>query len=348
MGKKRGKQTFALAAPPYLAGAYTIAGTKEGEGPLGECFDQLIPDALWGETTWEKTESKLMTTAVRGACQRADWTEGDAELLLAGDLLNQTISANFSARALGIPFFGIFGACSTMAEGLGLGAMLIDGGYVDRLVATASSHHETAERQFRSPNELGVQRPPEAQWTVTGAGAAALASPAVYHHPASLAGRSAVTVTHVTVGKVVDLGVKDAGDMGSAMAPAAAHTILTHLHDTERTVGDYDAIVTGDLGHVGHAACRALMAAEGVVPGERLLDCGVMIFDASRQDTHAGGSGCGCSAVVILSELLRRLRDRCYRRLLFVGTGALFSPMSSQQGESIPAIGHAVVLERGE
>lgn len=357
--KKLGEQTYAFTNPPYLAGAFTIAGPMEGAGPLGTTFHQVLSDTQWQEVSWERTEAKMMIAAVEGALAASGWDKKDVDFFMAGDLLNQIITANYSARTLSMPFLGLFGACSTMAEGLALGSMLIDGGFAQRVITAASSHHNTSERQFRFPTELGVQRPMSAQWTVTGVGAAALASHQIPGPPAAsgtaetkayvegAGGQSTanIRITHATVGKVLDLGQKDAADLGSAMAPAAAHTILIHLQDTGRSVTDYDLIVTGDLGRVGHEMSMRLMRAEGVDPGSRFTDCGILIYDHQRQDTHAGGSGCGCSAVVLLGHLLKLLNEGVYKRILFVGTGALFSTTSFQQGESIPGIGHGVVLE---
>ncbi|MDD2421188.1 MAG: stage V sporulation protein AD [Heliobacteriaceae bacterium] len=357
--KKVGAQTYVMTDPPYIAGAYTLVGPKEGAGPLGAAFHQVLSEPQWQEPSWERAEAKMMTTAVEAAIAAAGWGIPDVDLFLAGDLLNQIMAANISARSIGIPFFGIFGACSTMAQGLALGAMLLDGGFAHRVVTAASSHHHTAERQYRVPNELGTQRPMTAQWTVTGSGAAALAAGQVPGPPAGTGtaetqayvegagGQSTanIRVTHVTVGKIMDLGQKDAANLGPAMAPAAAHTILTHLQDTGRQVSDYDLIVTGDLGQVGLEMAFQLLRSEGTDPGKRLTDCGVLIYNHERQDTHAGGSGCGCSAVVLLGYLLRLLNEGAYHRILFVGTGALFSPTSFQQGESIPGVAHGIVLE---
>ncbi|WP_153726679.1 stage V sporulation protein AD [Heliorestis convoluta] len=342
--KKMGEQTIAFDTLPRVVGAYTIVGKIENEGPLSGSFHQVITDNLWGENSWEKAEAKMMGVAVEEAIKAAGWAKKDVDVFLAGDLLNQNITADYTARKLGLPFLGLFGACSTMAEGLIIASILVDGHFAHRVVASASSHHETAERQFRFPTELGVQRPMSAQWTVTGVGAAAVASPEVVSE-SDKKSRNRISITHATIGKVIDLGVKDSADMGSAMAPAVTHTILRHLQDLNRTMDDYDLIVSGDLGHVGHKVSQQLLREEGLEPGENYTDCGILIFDQNKQDTHAGGSGCGCSATVLLGHLLKKMQEGVYRRILFVGSGALFSSTSFQQGESIPGIGHAVVLE---
>ncbi|KAB2951723.1 stage V sporulation protein AD [Heliorestis acidaminivorans] len=344
--KKRGKQTLSFTTTPYIASSYTVVGSKENEGPLQGSFHHVLQDNIWGESSWEKTEAKMMAFAVEEAIKLASWSQVEVDFFLAGDLLNQNITADYTARKVGIPFFGLFGACSTMAEGLILASILIDGAFAHRVVAAASSHHETAERQFRFPTELGVQRPMSAQWTVTGAGAVALASPeGICNQETHSDSSRQVRITHATIGKVIDLGVRDAADMGSAMAPAVTHTILRHLQDLNRRAEDYDLIVSGDLGLVGHKMSQQLLREEGVDLGPKYSDCGIMIFDPKKQDTHAGGSGCGCSATVVLGPLLKMMKEGLYDRILFVGSGALFSPTSFQQGESIPGIGHAVVLE---
>jgi stage V sporulation protein AD len=257
------------------------------------------------------------------------------DFFLAGDLMNQIISANFAARGLEVPFLGLFGACSTFAEALMLGSMLIDGGFAARVLVASGSHHNTAERQFRFPIEQGVQRLPYAQWTVTGTGALALANQ----------GEGPV-VTAGPAGKVVDLGVSDVNNMGAAMAPAAADTLVSHFQDLGTVPADYDLILTGDLGTVGSAALKDLMKMQGYLLGENYCDCGILIYDLARQDVHAGGSGCGCSSVVFTGDIWKQLNEGRYRKVLLAATGALMSSTSSQQGETIPGIAHAVVVER--
>ena len=332
-----GSHTILLANRPKLVTGASIAGEKEGAGPLGSLYDQIIEDALFGEETWEKGESRFFYAACSKCLEKAGLTAEQVDAMLGGDLLNQIMSASMAARELHIPFLGLYGACSTMAESLCIGAMLVDGGYMQTVLCAASSHFCSAERQYRFPLEYGNQRTPTAQWTVTGSGATLLSSDTTL--PAI------ARATHVTVGRVIDLGVSDANNMGAAMAPAAADTLTRHFADTGRTAYDYDLIVTGDLGQVGHDILLTLMAERGqpLVPA-RYLDCGLAVF-TPEQDVHAGGSGCGCSAITLNSLLLRRLASREVTRILFMATGALLSTTSSQQGATIPGIAHAIVLE---
>lgn len=331
--KRVGKQTIIFQNPPFILSTAAVVGPKEGEGPLKQSFDVVLDDTLFGEKSWEKAECKMLQEAVHIALNKEGLTGEDIDFLLAGDLLNQTISANYAARQLSIPFFGLYGACSTMAESLILGSILIDGEYANRVVAAVSSHHDTAERQYRFPTELGTQRSLSAQWTVTGAGAVLLSR--VGNGP---------RITGATVGKVIDLGIKDQSDMGSAMAPAAADTIVQHFKDTNKTPGDFDLIITGDLASIGKTLAQLLIEKQGYQMGDTYSDCGLLIFDPT-QDTHAGGSGCGCSAVVTCGYLMQSIRAGKYKRIMMVGTGALLSTVSLLQGESIPGIAHAVVIE---
>lgn len=336
--KRMGAQTVALPSGPRLAAWSAIVGPKEGEGPLGACFDRVEADDMCGQESFEKAERSLFASCARLTLDKAGVRPQDVHALLGGDLLNQIISAGFAARQLGIPFYGLYGACSTMAESLALGGMLVDGGHCARVLCATSSHFSTAERQYRTPLELGTQRTPTAQWTVTGSGSALVCE-------AREARDARVRITHVTTGKVIDLGVKDANNMGAAMAPAAADTLLAHLRDTGRDYADYDLIVTGDLGSLGRELMLELLRREGrALPPERSVDCGMLIYDAS-QDAHAGGSGCGCSASVLCGKLLGELARGELRRILFMATGALLSPTTTMQGETIPSIAHAVVLE---
>jgi len=331
--KKLGKQTVQFQNPPVILSTAAIAGPKEGEGPLGLYYDQVLEDNLFEEETWEKAERKMLCESIILAMNKLGLVPEDIDFMLAGDLLNQIISANYTARQTEIPFLGLYGACSTMAQSMAVGSIFIDGGFAAKVVCGASSHYDTAERQYRFPTELGVQRPPTAQWTVTGAGATILGETG-----------TGPRITHATLGKVVDLGISDANDMGSAMAPAVADTIVTHFKDTGRNETYYDLIITGDLGNVGKALTQQLVAKEGYNIADKYTDCGVLIFDPA-QDTHAGGSGCGCSAVVINSYLMHEMLNGKFKKVLFVGSGALLSPTAIQQGESIPGIGHAVVIE---
>jgi stage V sporulation protein AD len=335
MAKNRvGQQTIKLGLPPSIISAATIVGPKEGEGPLKDYFDLVLQDDYFGEESWEKAESKILEETVNLAITKGGLTPQNINYMLGGDLLNQIISASFAARELGIPFFGLYGACSTMAESLSLGSMLIDGQYADYVVAVTSSHFSSAERQYRFPLESGTQRPPTAQWTVTGSGAMVLSS----------SGQGPY-ITYVTPGKVIDLGVKDPNNMGAAMAPAAADTITAHLRDTGYSPKDYDVIATGDLGKIGKEIAHELIMKQGIDIGPVYKDCGVEIYSAD-QDVHAGGSGCGCSAVVTCGMFYHLLKSGQIDRMMLVATGALLSPTSSQQGESIPGIAHAVTIER--
>lgn len=331
--KKLGQQSLWFSEPPVLMSTASIVGPFEGEGPFGSSFDYVLEDNLFGEKTWEKAERKMIQEVVKLLLQKTGLTAADIDFMLAGDLLNQIVSANFAARNLAIPFFGLYGACSTMAESLALGSVLIDGGFAHRVVAGVSSHHDTAERQYRFPTELGVQRSMAGQWTVTGSGAVMLVKEG-----------TGPVATHATIGRVVDLGIKDANDMGSAMAPAAADTLIGHLQDLDRRPEDYDLILTGDLGAVGRKLVVELAGRAGYQLGDSYTDCGILIYDQS-QDPHSGGSGCGCSAVMLCGPIYQQIMAGTYRRILLIGTGALLSPVTAQQGESIPGIAHAVAIE---
>ncbi len=337
MGKQLGKQTIQIAGNVYIRSFAAIVGQKEKAGPLGNCFDVTLPDAEWNEETWEKTESKMQREAVRLAIQKGGLEPKDVRYAFGGDLLNQCIGAGFGLRELEIPFLGIYGACSTMIEGISLASMVIDGGFADEAVAVTSSHFCTAERQYRMPLEYGGQRTPTAQWTVTGAGSAVLSSK-----------EGKIGVTHVTTGKILDMGVKDANNMGGAMAPAAMDTLCAHFRDTGRTPADYDLIITGDLGLVGSEILVDLMKQEGYDISANYQDCGCMIYHTKTQDVHAGGSGCGCIASVLCGYILDQMEKGRWKNVLAVGTGALLSPTSSLQGETVPGIAHAVSLSYRE
>ncbi len=333
MTKRLGNQTVAINSNVSLVAGATIAGKKEGEGPLKKYFDVILEDAEWGEKTWEKTESKMQKEAVHSVINQANCRVSDIQYIFAGDLLNQCIGTSFGIREMQLPFFGLYGACSTMAESISLASMMIDGDFAQSCIAATSSHFCTAERQYRTPLEYGGQRTPTAQWTVTGAGAILLS-----------ANGSGPYVTHITTGKIVDMGIKDANNMGGAMAPAAIDTLKTHFEDTGRKPDYYDLIVTGDLGQVGSDIVKELMPDMGYDMSQNYNDCGCMIFDMENQDVHAGGSGCGCSAITLAGYLMEQLRTKAINRLLFVATGALLSPTSALQGESIPSIAHAVAI----
>ena len=333
MGKRIGNQTFVMDTPVPIAGFASLAGRKEGQGPL--TFDYVLPDASFGEKTWEKAESKMQHEALDRAMAKAGVSEKELELVCAGDLINQCIASAFGTRGREVSFLGLYGACSTMAEGLGIAACLTDGGFVSCAAAVTSSHFCSAERQYRFPLEYGGQRTPTSQWTVTAAGAAVLK--AGFPH--------APCVTHVTYGRIEDYGIRDANNMGAAMAPAAHGTLTALFADTGTEPADYDLILTGDLGTVGKTILCDLFASDGVDLAGRYDDCGCMIFDGAAQDTHAGGSGCGCGAGVLCCHILNGMRQGQWRRVVFAATGALMSPVSAQQGESIPGICHAVVIE---
>lgn len=331
---RKGAQTLVFESKPVILSHAAIGGKKEGEGPLAAYFDFLGKDAKLSQKTFEKAESKLQELALDTAKRKLGVSYEDIDVLFAGDLLNQCISSSFAARGTSIPFLGLYGACSTMAESLLLGAMLIDGGFADTALCATCSHFSTAERQYRFPLELGNQRTPTAQWTVTGAGA-------------TLLGRESplpLCIESVTIGSVWDLKQTDANNMGAAMAPAAMQTLKSHLDDLHRIPEDYDLIVTGDLGRVGYDLMKLLCRKEGIELDQRYIDCGCEIFDVS-QDVHSGGSGCGCSAVSLNGWLLGRMLKGEIRKMLFLATGALMSPTMSQQGESIPGVAHAVSLE---
>jgi len=333
VSKKTGKQTYQFGNPPKIISTGTVAGPFEGLGPLHEDFDEILTDTRNTEKTFEKAERSMLTKACQLALAHAS-SSSEVDLFLAGDLLNQIISANFTAITLGIPFLGLYGACSTAALSLGLGAMLLDGGFAGTVLTATSSHNCTAERQYRFPTEYGGQRRPYQQWTVTGAGAALLG----YNGEGP-------KITGVTFGKVVDLGSKDPLNMGAAMAPAAADTILQHFQDTGWDPHALDLIVTGDLGKVGFDLCRQELAENGLNLDANFNDCGLLIYDLKKQDVHAGGSGCAASALVTYGHLYKKFQRKEISRLLLVGTGALHSTTSFQQGENIPCIAHAVRIE---
>lgn len=326
-------ETLVLKNAPAVSAFASVVGQKEADGPLGRRFDAVEPDARAGQDSWEKAESAMLRRAIDMAAERAGGAPG---CVLAGDLLNQCAGSAYAVRGLAAPFFGLYGACSTMAEGLGLAALLVDGGYFESAAAATGSHFCSAERQFRYPLEYGGVRTPTAQWTVTGAGCVVLSRDGAGPY-----------VTRFTPGRIVDAGIKDMANMGAAMAPAAYDTLKRHFEQTGRAPGYYDVVLTGDLGRLGQEILRDLFAADGVDLGPNYMDCGVLIYDIERQDTHCGGSGCGCSASVLTGHFLRGMRDGLWRRVLFAATGALMSPTTAQQGESIPAICHAVAIESG-
>lgn len=331
--KRLSRQTCRFLQPPGVVSFAAVAGKLEGEGPLGGCFDAVGTDAFCGKKTWEQGEAQMQADALRLALQKGGLAAEDVDCAFAGDLLNQNIGATFALRDFNIPFYGVYGACSTMGETLSLAAMAVASGAVRMAAAQTSSHFCTAERQYRMPLPYGSQRSPTAQWTATAAGCCILGAQAEGPY-----------ITHVTRGRIVDLGVTDMTNMGAAMAPAAFDTLQAVFRDTGTVPGDYDLILTGDLGQVGSDLLYELAIREGVDLRSRHTDCGLLIYDRDRQDVHAGGSGCGCCASVLCSYILPSLREGRIKRVLFAATGALLSPTSTQQGESIPSIAHAVCL----
>ena len=333
---KRGRQSFALENPPVITAWASVAGKKESEGPLSHTFDLTSTDTLFGQRTWEQAEKHMQQLALETLAAKANLNKRDFDLVYSGDLLNQCIGSSFSLKNQKIPHLGLYGACSTMAESLLLASMTVGGGFADRVVAMTSSHFASSERQYRFPLGYGGQRTPTAQWTVTGSGAA-LVEPE---------GRGP-KIESCTIGTVVDLGIKDANNMGAAMAPAAFATINAHFSDLHTGPQDFDLIVTGDLGQLGSDLLLQLARDEGINLGGKLTDCGTMVFDIQSQDVHSGGSGCGCSAIVLCGELLQKLRCGKLKKILFCGTGALLSPTSTQQGLPIAGVCHAVCITGG-
>lgn len=331
--KRLGEQTLEFTATPCILAHGAIGGKKEAEGPLGADFDQTFQDTTLHTDSWEKAEAQLQKEALALALRKGGLAPQEVDMLFAGDLLNQCIASTFGLLDFQIPFLGQYGACSTMAQALLLAAIMVDAGAARRAAAVTSSHFCSAERQFRTPLEYGAQRTPTAQWTATAAGCAILGAEG---------GRA--KVTRGLAGKVVDLGVKDPANMGAAMAPAAADSLYQFFRDTGTTPQDYDAIFTGDLGQVGTDLLKETLQENGVSLGAVHQDCGLMLFDRDSQDVHAGGSGCGCSASVLCGHILNRMDAAQLRHVLFCATGALMSPTSSQQGQSIPGVCHIVEL----
>ncbi len=331
--KRKGKQTIFYKHPPVILGTGTVAGKKESEGPIGSCFDVIAEDNVLGQDTWEKAESAFAKRAGEQAFQNSGVAQEQIQYLFGGDLLNQCTGTSYGIRDFGIPFIGLYGACSTMTLGLSVAASYIDGGYADFCAAITSSHFCSAEKQFRFPLEYGGQRPPSAQWTVTGSACAVLGAKG-----------DGPKIECVTNGRIVDMGITDANNMGAAMAPAAVDTLKAHFADTGRSPDDYDLIVSGDLGLVGKAVVVDMMKEVGYDFGDNYNDCGLIIFDNEKQDTHAGGSGCACAGLTFCGYLYNLLKKKEIRRLLLMATGSLQSTLSVQQGESMPGIAHAVSI----
>ena len=335
MGNKpMGRQSFVFGKPPVITHWASVGGKKEKEGPLGKYFDQTHKDTYFGQKTWELGEKRMQQLALQTLSQKAGMRMCDFDVVFSGDLLNQCISSSYTLRNTGIPHIGLYGACSTMAESLVMASMAVGGGFRNNAVAMTSSHFASSERQYRFPLGYGGQRTPTSQWTVTASGAVMLCCEG-----------DGPKVTSCTIGTVTDLGIKDANNMGAAMAPAAFATIESHFNDLNTTPDDYDLLVTGDLGQLGKDILVNLAEKNGVSLGGKIMDCGTMIFDQIKQDTHSGGSGCGCSAAVLCAYLLRQIQEKKLHKILFCGTGALLSPTSTQQSLPIPGICHAVCIE---
>ena len=333
----QGKQSFIFDECPVISAWASVAGKRESEGPLGYCFDICSNDTYFGQSTWEQAEKYMQKLALQKLLEKAQLPQEDINLVFSGDLLNQCIGSSFSLNGTGIPHLGLYGACSTMAESLLLSSMAVAGGFVRNCVAMTSSHFASSERQYRFPLGYGGQRTPTAQWTVTGAGAAMVAPHG-----------EGPKIKACTIGTVIDLGVKDANNMGAAMAPAAYSTIKAHFNDLSVGPDAYDLIVTGDLGQIGKELLMELAKRDGISIGGKITDCGTLIFDNTSQDVHAGGSGCGCSAITLCGYFLDKIRSKTIKTILFCGTGALLSPTSTQQGLPIPGVCHAVSITGGK
>lgn len=337
---QKGKASIEFEEPPVIISSASVAGKKEREGPLGSCIDVVEQDEMFGTDNWEQAESAMQKQAAQLAMEKGNVPRKDVRYLFAGDLLGQLIATSFGTVDLEIPLFGLYGACSTMGEALSLAAMTVHAGYADKTLAVASSHFATAEKQFRFPLSYGNQRPYSSTWTVTGCGAAVVGK-------ADSSTQGLPRIKGVTTGRIVDLGVQDSMNMGAAMAPAAVHTIRQNFEDFEVDETYYDKIITGDLGVVGRKILLDLMKQCGHNLENTHMDCGIEIYDSKKQDTHAGGSGCGCSAVTLSAYILPRIRSGEWKRVLFLPTGALLSTVSFNEGQSIPGIAHAVVIEQG-
>ena len=330
-------RTIFFSKKPKIVSFASVAGKKEGEGPLGLLFDMIGEDDMFGAATWEEAESSLQKDSVYLALGKAKLKPEDMKYIFAGDLLGQSIATSFGLMSYNIPLLGVYGACSTCGESISLGAMAVSGGFAENVICVTSSHFASAEKEFRFPLAYGNQRPLSASWTVTGSGAFVLSS--------EMGESARAVITGITTGKVVDFGLKDSMNMGACMAPAAASTIEQHFIDWNRQPDDYDKIITGDLGSVGQKVLLDLLRERGFDISEKHIDCGIEIYDAESQDTHAGGSGCGCAAVTLSAYILKNLEEKNWNRVLFVPTGALLSKTSFNEGQTVPGIAHAVVLE---
>lgn len=340
--KMVGKQSIMFNNPPLILAGSSIAGKKEGEGPMGNLFDTVQEDPMFGKQSWEEAESELMKEAATKVLEKAGLKNSDIRYLVGGDLLGQLIATSFGISDLEIPTIGIYGACSTMGEAMAVASILVDGGFADRVLAITSSHFAGAEKQFRFPLDYGNQRPYSATWTVTGSGAVIITDKNLYKQNTN---EPAIVIKGVTIGKIVDYGLKDSMNMGACMAPAAFETISKNLEDFGIEPTYYDRIITGDLGYVGKNILIDMLKEKNIDISGNHMDCGIEIFDKDKQDTHAGGSGCGCSAITFTSYIMKQLKERTWKRVLFIPTGALLSQVSFNEGKSVPGIAHAVMVE---
>ncbi|MCI8697251.1 MAG: stage V sporulation protein AD [Lachnospiraceae bacterium] len=340
MNQKLGRASVRLERPVYILNSASVVGTKEGQGPLGLLFDKVGRDDMFGCKTWEEAESALQKEAVGLALEKAGLRPEDISYIFAGDLLGQSMATSFGISSYQIPLLGVYGACSTCGESLALGAMSIAGGFADKVACVTSSHFASAEKEFRFPLDYGSQRPLSATWTVTGSGAFVLTD-----EPEGGGRKARARISAMTVGKVVDYGLKDSMNMGACMAPAAASTLEQHFTDFAGQPEEYDKIITGDLGKVGQRVLIDLLRKKGIDISDQHMDCGLEIYDAASQDTHAGGSGCGCSAVTLSAYILKQLEEGNWKKVLFMPTGALLSKTSFNEGMSVPGIAHGVVIE---
>lgn len=335
---KTGKASIEFDNPPYIMEHASVVGEKEGNGPLGSYFDEVVTDPMAGKNTWEEAESEFQKRVVDVLLNKSGLKKEDIRYLFSGDLLGQLIATSFGIQTFEIPFFGLYGACSTMGESMSLAASFVAAGYAENVIAMTSSHFASAEKQFRYPLEYGNQRPLSATWTVTGSGGVIISSNQ----------RGPCRIKGITTGKIVDYGIKDSFNMGAAMAPAACDVIYNHFMDFDIGPDYYDAIYTGDLGYVGQKILIELMEKRGFDISKNHMDCGIEIFDSKTQDTHSGGSGCGCSAATLSAKIIREISEGKLHKVLFVPTGALLSTISYNEGQSVPGIAHAVSIERVE
>ena len=335
-----GKQSIQFKNTPYIINSASIVGSKEGQGPMGKLFDKVGQDDMFGAETWEEAESTLQKEALQILLQKENMKKDEIELIFAGDLLGQSIASSFGLASFSTPHVGLYGACSTCGLSIAVGSTMVAGGFLNKAACVTSSHFASAEKEFRFPLAYGNQRPLSATWTVTGSGAFLLAS------EIPVGKKAYAKITGVTFGKIMDYGIKDSMNMGACMAPAAADSIRQHMEDFGRTPEDYDKIVTGDLGVVGQKLLFELLGEKGIDIKKQHMDCGIEIFDSTKQNTNAGGSGCGCSAVVLSAYILKKIEEGVWKRVLFLPTGALLSKTSFNEGQSIPGIAHGVVLEK--